>query len=1021
MVVHLAAHSYYSLLAGIPKPSELAAAAAKAGQPAIALTDHNRLSGSIEFTLACQAEGIKPILGMDVTLQGSGQMLTLLAADEFGWASLCKLSSWLLNELGGETQPLPIEGLQKNQAGLLCLAAPRLLVKGSLLEQSPLTAIKEIFGERLYLQLPRPNGNAEPMRTLAKTLGVPLVANWPIYYLHPEQAELQRTLAAMRLNVSLDRLPAGAAAPAQSYFPTSEEMQAHFAAFPAALAATEEVAARCQFALPLDKPNFPELQLPGGQAPIDALRQKAYAGARKLYPEVTSEIAARLEHELEGISASGYTTLFLIMEEIVSFAREADVPLSSRGSAASSLVAHCLGITTPDPVRLNLYFERFLNPARPTPPDIDTDICSLRRDIVIRHVYEHYGHERVAMVATINRFRRRSALREVAKAHGLAPAQIKSMVDTLPYRFWGPPGSLPEKDDRPYGELEIRFSDERSRLIFKQAEAILDAPHHLSIHPGGIVISSGPLNDLVPTQYSGKGVTITQYDLTGVQRMGLVKMDLLGIRGLTVLGDVADQIRALHPEMGNSRLEILEKIPDLDVETADNVRNGRTIGCFQIESPGMRATLKEVQSDSIDNVMVALALFRPGPLTGGFKDAFVRRHLGKEPVHHLHPALGPLLEETHGVFLYQEQVLRVAHELAGFSLAESDLLRRAMSHFDPGKRMQTLKEKFIGGAMERSGLSAQIAERVWDLMAAFSGYGFPKAHAASYALTAWRSAWCKTHYPAEFMAAVLANWGGYYSQGTYLLEARRLGLTVRAPHINYSQSQFSVAHINGKAQLFMGLDQLHDLTHETQERIMRLRPFESLADLLTRAFPRKGEARNLIEVGGLEGLGSIPNLLDELESGTWKRGQMPLFGADNDPVADWTVELKAATQERLLGVSLVAHPLDVFAEEIKAARAITTVEAANRFNQELRVAGMRQTWRRVETSAGNYLYFMDLADLEGTMRVVIPDEVYLRHRGDLAGKSPLIIEGRLELGRDSVEPILKASRIERLDKVKRSD
>ncbi len=1022
MPVHLAVHSHYSLLAGIPKPSELATAAAKAGQPAIALTDHNRLSGSIEFTLACKSEGVKPILGMEVNLhtrQGGGLPLTLLAADNSGWASLCRLSSWLLNDARGESRPLPLEELRKNQAGLICLAAARPIAKGSAVERHPLTALKELLGDRLYLQAPRPNSRAEPFQSMATAFGLTLVATWPIYYMQPEQAELQRTLAAMRLNVSLERLPASAAAPAQSYFPGNEEMEARFSAFPGALAASEEIAARCSFELPLDQPNFPELELPNGQTPIDALREKAYEGARKLYPEVTTEIGARLEHELEGISASGYTTLFLIMEEILSFARKADVPLASRGSAASSLVAHCLGITTPDPVRLNLYFERFLNPARPTPPDIDTDICSLRRDIVIRHVYEHYGSERVAMVATINRFRRRSALREVAKAHGLPSAQIKSMVDTLPYRFWGPPGSLPEKSDKPYGELASHFNDECSRLIFKQAEAILDSPNHLSIHPGGIVISSGPLNDLVPTQYSGKGVTITQYDLGGVQRMGLVKMDLLGIRGLTVLGDVADQIRALHPEEGSSRLEILEKIPDADPATAEIVRNGRTIGCFQIESPGMRATLKEVQSDRIDNVMVALALFRPGPLTGGLKDAFVRRHLGQEAVHHLHPALAPILDETHGVFLYQEQVLRVAHELAGFSLAESDLLRRAMSHFDPGKRMQTLKEKFIRGAAERHGLASAVAERVWDMMAAFSGYGFPKAHAASYAMAAWRSAWCKAHYPAEFMAAVLANWGGYYGQSTYLLEARRLGLTVRTPHINYSKSQFSVTYISGKAHLFMGMDQLHDLTHETQMRIMGTRPFDSLADLLTRAYPRKGEARNLIEVGALDGLGSIPNLLDELESGTWKRGQMPLFSADKDPVDDWSQELKAAAQERLLGVSLIAHPLDVFAEQIKAAHAVSTVEAANRFDEELRVAGMRQTWRRVETSAGTYLYFMDLADFEGTMRVVIADEIYLRHRGELAGKSALLIEGRLELARDSVEPILRASRIERLDKVKK--
>ncbi|MEX1071720.1 MAG: DNA polymerase III subunit alpha, partial [Anaerolineales bacterium] len=939
--------------------------------------------------------------------------LTLLAMDAAGWSSLCRLSSWLQNEEHGEARLLPLEQLQANHSGLICMTAPRPLAKGSPKERHIFSALKDLLGDRFYLRL---TGTDNSTVSLAKAFDLTLVATWPIYYLKPEQAELQRTLAAMRLNVSLDRLPDSAAAPPDAYFPTDAEMQTRFVSHPHALEATEEIAARCTFELPLGVPDFPELELPNGQTPNEALREKAYAGARRLYPEITAEISARLEHEIQGIENSGYTTLFLIMEEIISFAHAADVPISSRGSASSSLVAHCLGITTPDPIRLNLYFERFLNPARPTPPDVDIDICSRRRDILIHHVYEHYGHDRVAMVATINRFRRRSALREVAKAHGLPPAQIKTMVDMLPYRYWGPPGSLPEKNQKPYGELEARFSDARSRLIFKQAEEILDSPHHLSIHPGGIVISSGPLNDLVPTQYSGKGVTVTQYDLDGVQKMGLVKMDFLGIRGLTVLGDVADQIRVLHPEMGNSRLEVLEQIPDGDPATAEIVRTGATIGCFQIESPGMRATLREVQSDSIDNVMAALALFRPGPLTGGLKDAFVRRHLGQEEVQHIHPALSTILEETKGVFLYQEQVLRVAHELAGFSLADSDMLRRAMSHFDPGKLMDKLKEKFVDGAKKEKAVPAAMAERIWDMMAAFAGYGFPKAHSAAYAQTAWRSAWCKAHYPAEFMAAVMANWGGYYGQATYLLEARRLGLKVRAPHINFSQSQFSVVYMDGKPQLFMGLDQLRDLTHEAQVRIMQFRPFDSLADLLTRAFPRKAEARNLIEVGALEGLASIPNLLNELESGTWKRGQMPLFSADADPIDDWTPKEKADAQERLLGVNLVAHPLDVYADKIKAARAISTVEAANRFNEELRLAGMRQTWRRVETSTGKYLYFMDLADFEGTMRVVIPDAVYLRDRAELAGKSPLLIEGKLELGRESPEPLLRASRVERLDK-----
>jgi DNA polymerase III alpha subunit len=355
---------------------------------------------------------------------------------------------------------------------------------------------------------------------------------------------------------------------------------------------------------------------------------------------------------------------------------------------------------------------------------------------------------------------------------------------------------------------------------------------------------------------------------------------------------------------------VLDPIPDQDDTTSEMIQTGNTIGCFQIESPGMRGTLKEIQSESIDDVMVALSLFRPGPLKGGLKDAFVRRHLGQEDSTQLHPALEPLLAETHGVILYQEQVLRIAHELAGFSLAESDLLRRAMSHFDPGRQMITLKQKFLAGARERSGLTSEIGERVWELMAAFAGYGFPKAHAASYALTAWRSAWCKAHYPAEFMAGVLANWGGYYGQKAYLMEARRMGLKLKPPHINYSRSQFSVRHLEDEVQLFMGLDQLRNLSRRTQKKIVQMRPYASLADFLTRVFPSKREAYNLISVGALEGLGSIPELLNELETGYWRRDQPPLFVSPSaDLKEDWTDARKAVAQKEFLGVSLIDHPL----------------------------------------------------------------------------------------------------------------
>ncbi|HEX9090734.1 MAG TPA: DNA polymerase III subunit alpha, partial [Anaerolineales bacterium] len=556
--------------------------------------------------------------------------------------------------------------------------------------------------------------------------------------------------------------------------------------------------------------------------------------------------------------------------------------------------------TSPDPIRLNLYFERFLNPARATPPDIDTDLCSRRRDEVIRFVYQRYGEDRVATVCTINRFRSRSAMREVAKAYGLPPEQVSLLADSLPYRWFGP--SRSGSGDDPFAELSERYRTPLHQAIFKDAAALIGLPHHLSVHPGGVVISPGPLTDLAPTQLAAKGVTITQFDLDSIERLGLVKIDLLGIRGLTVLGDVVEIItNERTPDTsppGKSVLtEILESIPASDSQVSQMVSEGRTIGCFQIESPGMRATLKEVKARSMDDIMVALSLYRPGPLTGGLKDAFVRRHLGKELTDYLHPALSTLLADTYGVVLYQEQVLRIAHELGGFSLADADMLRRAMSHFDPGKQMQTLREKFVTGAWERSQVPEDIANRIWELMAAFAGYGFPKAHAASYAQVSWRSAWCKTHYPAFFMAGVLANWGGYYSQRVYMTEARRLGLKLRPPQVNYAQREFSVKVLDGIPVLFMGLDQVRELTQRTQTAILRNRPFSSLTDFLGKVDPRPVEAENLVKVGALEDLGTIPVLLKQLERGGWKGGQLSLFSVEERGAEDWSLAQKVAAQE----------------------------------------------------------------------------------------------------------------------------
>ena len=1035
MYIHLNTHSCYSFLEALPTPKELAQAAAQAGMPALALTDHGWLSGAVEFFLACRDAGVQPILGLELDIDLPAEVsfspadvplrtktrVILLAMDLQGWGGLCRLSS-LSN--GGTAQAVPFESLAEEARGLLCLAGIwgsraeiSLRGEGRRAATAEFRALADLFDGRLYvaLQQLRTSDRNQVDRTavLARKLKLPMVPVQPVSYLKAGEAALQKVLAAIRLNKTIGEISSEECAPPEAYFTSTQEMSARFTHYPAAIEASLEIAARCRFELPLNKPHYPEIPLPQAVSALGLLRQKAQAGARALYGDMTPGIQRRLDQELGAIGEYGYAALFLIVEEIIAFARQSGIPISSRGSAASSLVAHCLGITSPDPLRLNLYFERFLNPARLTPPDIDTDLCSRRRDEVIQFVYKRFGASHVAMVATTNRFRPRSALREVAKAHGLSPRKIDSLVEGLPHRSWGPPGH-PSRPRDPYAELSQNYPDERYQAIFRDASALLGLPRHLSVHPGGIVIASGPITDLSPTMLPAKGVVVTQFDLDSIEPLGLVKIDLLGIRGLTVLGDVAQAVASGMAGEETTPSEVLETIPEDDPLTSDLVRRGDTIGCFQIESPGMRTTLKEIQAASVDDLMVALALYRPGPLSGGLKEAFVRRHRGLEEPAQLHPALASLLEDTYGVILYQEQVLRIAHELGGFSLADADLLRRAMSHFDPGKQMLALKEKFLTGAMQRSQMPAQVAERVWELMAAFAGYGFPKAHAASYAQVAWRAAWCKVHFPAIFMAAVLANWGGYYSQGVYLNEARRLGLSIRTPHVNYAQREFSVSYVEGAPALFMGLDQVRDLTRRTQTRILRERPFHSLVDFLARVDPRPIEAENLVKVGALEDFGSIPEMLAQLQAGGWRGGQLLLFSVASKREEDWPLAQRMAAQEQILGVSVDIHPLELLSDEIAAAGALNTVEAAAQVGRQVLVAGTRQAWHRSLTSRGDYLYFLSLEDLDGMLDVIIFPDVYRRYQKILRGPGPYLIEGVVELEAGQIEPSLRAKRVSSL-------
>ncbi|MEP7359315.1 MAG: PHP domain-containing protein, partial [Anaerolineales bacterium] len=550
---HLHVHSYFSFLEGLASPKELAQAAAAAGQAALALTDSHGLTGAIEFYDACQSAGVRPIIGAELTIAPPPQSLdtqpgslVLLAMDLDGWASLCRLSTAALTTPERDpTRGLPYDLLAAENRSLICLTggyrgtAARLVGDQPQAALSWLNGLRDIFGDRLYVELTpgwdgRTPGDSlanQQLAALARQAALPLVATNDVHTLDASRADLQRVVTAMRLVQPLSQLAPEAAAPPGTHLATEAEMQAAFAAFPGAVAATAEVAARCRLELPLGVPHYPEIPLPDGQTAAEALGERARAGALRLYGEMTPELSARLAHELDVIGARGYSALFLIMSEILAFARRTGVPTASRGSASSSLVAHCLDITTPDPIRLNLYFERFLNPARASPPDIDTDLCSRRRDGVIRHVYETYGPERVAMVCTIQRFRERSALRETAKAHGLPSAEIKRLADALPYRYWGPPGAeaprpapaTAGRDDPlqsgPYALLAEQNPAPHFRRIFLDASRLLKIPRHLSVHPGGVVIAPGPMTDLAPRQLASKGMIVTQLDLASIARL----------------------------------------------------------------------------------------------------------------------------------------------------------------------------------------------------------------------------------------------------------------------------------------------------------------------------------------------------------------------------------------------------------------------------------------------------------------------------------------------------------------------
>ena len=966
-LTHLHVHSHYTLLGATPAISELVQIAAGQGMSSLALTDTNALYGAVAFAQACAAAGIRPIIGMTVTVAQPEEVsegewaqageVVLLARNAEGWRSLCRLSSAIQGRPDREAVAAAGVGwdlLREQRAGLLCLAGGRRSWLGRALAAGNAAAAARyasrlggLYGEDVWLTLelhtPGDTAIADATVEIGKRFGLPVAAVQPVYYLTTADRARLRLLTALAHNCPLDAvadawLPDEGAAAVDLRWLSPDELAARFAAYPQALQGVAAIAAACGPALPDGRTIWPKMSLGDDDAPDVALERLASAGLAERYADPTPAIRDRLARELAAIGRHGFAPLFLLAAEITRYARRREIPYNTRGSVANSLTAYCVGITTVDPIAHELLFERFLNPERVNLPDIDLDFCSRRRDEVLEYVRARFGAERVALVATIATLRPKSAVRETAKAYGLDEAAIEELTGKVRDEWHPDPR---RRGAAPLEKLVADAADPRQAALLQAAFDLVGAPHHVSIHPGGVVVTPGPVTDVAPVQWTPKGFHVTQFGHEDVEALGLPKLDLLGIRALTVLADASTLVR----RRGDPAFR-LAAAPADDPATGDLLARGDTVGVFQCESWGAQRTLRQLRARSVRDLAVANAFFKPGPATGGMADAFVRRYRGEEAVAFLHPGLAPILAPTQGVLLFQEQVLRVATEIAGLNWAEADRLRRGMSKFR-AEEMAALQQRFTEGCRRPPpagpGMTAGQAQTLWTQVMAFAGYGFNQGHATAYADVSYRSAYLKAHWPAEFLCARLADWGGFHHQAVYLAEARRMGLTVRPPHVNYSGHQFTLRWEGEQPVLWMGLGQVRDLRQASAKAIMaarRARPFAGAGDLVERVPLMQKERMHLIQCGALDGLGSTrAALLDAASAAAEGAGGLQLafdFAATATPPE--TPAQRMAWEQRVLGLPVSVHPLATVTPPPGAVSVAATRSAGGR---SVTVAGVR--------------------------------------------------------------------------------
>ncbi|NDJ75763.1 MAG: DNA polymerase III subunit alpha, partial [Chloroflexi bacterium] len=771
-------HSTFSLLDGASHPEELVARAAALEMPALALTDHNAVYGAMRFVEEARTAGVQPILGAEMTLE-DGTHLTLLVEDETGWFNLCHLiSAARLNAPKGEAA-LPYVVLRAHAAGLIALSGCRLgSIARALLESEWAEALRlardlrDLFGpDHAWIELqqhllPGDETLVAGLVAVADAVGLGYVATNNVHYATRHRHRLQDILVCIRHNTTLEKAGHLRRPNSEYYLKPADKMVRLFARYPKAIVNTGRIAARCHFEPQYGLQDLPTYSVPPNTTPAAYLGTLCAEAARQRYGTVPDAVQQRLAYELDIITRAGLANYFLVVWDIVRFARNTDIRCQGRGSAANSLVAYLLDITPIDPLAHNLVFERFLSDERRLTPDIDIDFQADRREEVIQYVYERYGHDHAAMACTFVTYRRRSAVRDVGKALGLPQHALSAITSSL-------------------NGLEGKRSNPVYRQLTDLCEQIKGFPRHLGIHNGGMVITGTPITRRVPVEPATlPDRYVVQWDKTGLETAGLVKIDILGLRMLSL---IAEAVRTI----GGDRDGVLPATFD-DPAVYDLIGRADTIGVFQVESRAQAQLQPVFQPQHFADLIVEISLIRPGPIQGNMVHPYLRRRLGVEPVTYAHPVLEPMLADTLGVILFQEQVLQVARVLAGFSPGQGELLRRALGSKNAAEAIEAFHAHFVQGVLSQ-GIAAGIAEEVFDRLRAFAGYSFPKSHAAAFAVLVYQSAWLKAHFPATFYAALLNHQPmGFWSPAVITGDAQRHGLDIQPVDLHRSEGVCTV-------------------------------------------------------------------------------------------------------------------------------------------------------------------------------------------------------------------------------------